>query len=409
VNADCTDTCQQFNGDGCENDCTDGPVCGDGYKTFYEECDTQGNAGCDAGDICNADCTECITPNFCGDGIVDADGPNDEPGDADDEECDPGYTCPNGITSCNPYAANPCGGGLPCTLKCDPDNPCTDDCREPTCLDSDGIPKRECGEECVPEFAWLCEHDHGITCTPDHDVPGGVNSDCPVIDTCDPVTLKCTNNPQKDCTNNLDADCTILHACEAVLDDPPDEACCDLTCSATGNIGCDPGICGNGIPEADEQCDDGMRCIAEGAGGVIDCTLDDSACATTCIPWEGDGCSEACEIEECGNDIEDPGEDCDDGKECALDPTFPCTSDEQCSAHALCLPQPVTNLLRCPDGSDCLTNADCTDVCQQHNGDGCDNDCTEGDICGDNILGDDEACEILGNQGCEPEEACRAD
>jgi len=47
-------------------------------------------------------------------------------------------------------------------------------------------------------------------------------------------------------------------------------------------------MCGNGIRESEEQCDDGNT-------------------------WPGDGCSPDCRIEECGNGVVDYYEQCDDG------------------------------------------------------------------------------------------------
>jgi cysteine-rich repeat protein len=47
-------------------------------------------------------------------------------------------------------------------------------------------------------------------------------------------------------------------------------------------------LCGNGVPNTGEQCDDGNMV-------------------------SGDGCSAACESESCGNGVLDVGEECDDG------------------------------------------------------------------------------------------------
>ena len=48
------------------------------------------------------------------------------------------------------------------------------------------------------------------------------------------------------------------------------------------------GMCGNGIVEAGEQCDDGNQA-------------------------NGDGCGDGCFLEQCGNGIVEAGEQCDDG------------------------------------------------------------------------------------------------
>jgi cysteine-rich repeat protein len=64
-------------------------------------------------------------------------------------------------------------------------------------------------------------------------------------------------------------------------------------CSSTCD---DEPICGDGVKEGNEQCDDGC-------GGDA-CTDADN----------GDGCSKSCKIEHrCGDGVKDAGEECDDG------------------------------------------------------------------------------------------------
>ena len=112
---------------------------------------------------------------------------------------------------------------------------------------------------------------------------------------------------------------------------------------------CDPYVpeCGDGLQAPTEECDDG--------------NLDD-----------GDGCSANCTLEECGNGIVDPGEQCDGQDHCLND----CTWDEWCG-----------------DG---IVNGDEECDGEEH----CLPDCTWDEWCGDGIVNGDEECEPGGDVPC---------
>lgn len=67
-----------------------------------------------------------------------------------------------------------------------------------------------------------------------------------------------------------------------------DEAACDPECSCPS-----PPVCGNGVVEGGEQCDDGSVCV--GSPELVDCD-DPSDCASgqTCRTLGGDGCAANC-------------------------------------------------------------------------------------------------------------------
>ena len=108
---------------------------------------------------------------------------------------------------------------------------------------------------------------------------------------------------------------TIIHA--GLGCDNQDVFCAnDYTCDMTEAIPrCEQrNKCGNGLEEVGEDCDDGN--IVSGDGCEVDCTfpampecLEDAACGN------GEICfmSTCVKAEECGNGIEEAGEDCDDG------------------------------------------------------------------------------------------------
>ncbi len=128
--------------------------------------------------------------------------------------------------------------------------------------------------------------------------------------------------------------------------------------------GDDPARCGNGVVEAEEQCDDGDE-------------LDDN------------GCTNACTLPRCGDGIVQAGEECDDGNSADHDG---CTS--QC------------RLPTCPDGV-IQPGEECDDG-NWDNADGCPNTCTLA-RCGDGFVqAGVEACDdgnAVEEDGCNS--ACR--
>lgn len=334
------------------------------------------------------------------------------------EQCDPGFTCASG-TSCTPSGA-PCSDGSTCAVRCT-DGSCSNQCRTPTCLN--GIV--ECGEECDPQTHGECEQDATILCDPKDNDGNGFNPTC--IDASGRCVGGFCNNSTKTCSTN--ADCEIPHTCTVISDDP----CCDLTCNdLCSNSECrldsdcasgeccnfDPSgntcgacaSCGDGVKQAQEQCDDGKQC--DGDPGR-DCTTNPSICAQLnlgqCRPQGGDGCNNICKNEVCQNGTLDPGEECDDGKQCTFNRSVLCTSDAECSAIARCILQP-SGQKKCPDGSTCVVHSDCTDTCKAFNGDGCSNQCTIETTagCGDGIVNGNEVCDKNGNVGCPQNQTCNS-
>jgi cysteine-rich repeat protein len=148
-------------------------------------------------------------------------------------------------------------------------------------------------------------------------------------------------------------------------------------------------VCGNGVVEPGEQCDDGNQ--RDGDGCDSTCRL--PRCGNGVLdPGEqcddgnqigGDGCSPACRLEVCGNGVLDPGEQCDAGGQSAF-----CDSD--CTV-------PV-----CGDG---LVNPAAGEQCDDGNavsGDGCSAQC-QLEVCGNGVLDPGEQCDDgnqIGGDGC---------
>ena len=114
------------------------------------------------------------------------------------------------------------------------------------------------------------------------------------------------------------------------------------------DMGAVEGACGNGSPEAGEECDDGNA-------------------------TDGDGCQHNCSFAACGNGIVEPGEQCDDlgtaagdccSPACQLDPPeTACASDgnvctdDVCDGAGLCLHR--NNTAPCSDGNPCSVGDQC--------------------------------------------------
>jgi cysteine-rich repeat protein len=153
---------------------------------------------------------------------------------------------------------------------------------------------------------------------------------------------------------------------DGVLD--PGEVCDDGNnadgdgCSAVCTIEVAP-ACGDGVLDPGEVCDDGNN--VDGDSCSADC-LSDETCGNNVLDTsvgeqcddgnnaDGDGCSAACLIEGCGDGVLDPGEVCDDGNnmggdgcsancyvECASDPALDVLDDGSGANGAVGLPDLV--------------------------------------------------------------------
>jgi cysteine-rich repeat protein len=165
---------------------------------------------------------------------------------------------------------------------------------------------------------------------------------------------------------------------------------------------CNPAaVCGDGVVQAPEQCDDGNT--KNGDGCEDDCTKTPMAGCGNGIKEgteqcddgntvNGDGCESDCTLTApptCGNGIREGVEQCDDGNK---------TAGDGCENNCTLTPSVCGNGKR--EG-----NEQCDDG-NRMNGDGCENDCTvtQGPWCGNGIKEGNEECDD-GNKtngdGCE--------
>lgn len=383
-------TCTPQGGDGCTEECKL-EVCGNEVVDPGEECDTGANCMHFVdGDWEVRDCTEYFNPNL-----------------------------PNGGANIpqNPICVNFAGERTPCEVRIDDEcsRSCEDvvcgDCRladpQEGCDDGNDISGDGCSEQCSVEntcgnriIECYEECDEGKVCVPQHGIPYGDCTDDPTV--CGPGAV-CTTFQQGECSEH---------------------------CRWGGDPALAPGFfCGDGqFDGVCEQCDNGMQC-EDGAACVwgVPC-LDGSKC----LPRSGDGCSSRCRIEECGNCIQDVGEECDDGNridddgcnnECKGIGESQCGNgiregDEECDdggwCHNLALSCSIYDEEPCGVAfytcsrsggacfkqSDCDPDGECINVapeCIQDACDGCDNNCrfspTNDFACGNGIKQCDEECD----------------
>ncbi len=316
------------------------PTCGDSIIQPPEECDLgpsngASNVNCDAtcrqkdcspgsicpdGQLCPAN-HNCPNPQ-CGDGVVQATGVDGRPGTADDEQCDHGAK--NG----------------------DLGDTCSDSCKTVASQCGNGVLQVSLGEQC----------DHGSN-------NGKTGDTC--SSTCTTITRPSCGDGHKDAneqcddgnTNNTDAcrnNCT-LPTCSKDTD------CVSGKCS--GGV-CVPDQCGDGVKNAEEQCDDGNN-------------------------RNNDGCSAFCVLEpftpRCGDNIlsESAGEECEDGNT---------KNNDGCSSVCKLEPGPPT---RC--GDHIITHGEECDDGNLINGDGCSATCrlegTGAPVCGNGKLEYGEFCD----------------
>ena len=257
----------------CEYGCRDGaclpqppgPVCGDGVIQPGETCDgenwgpivgcsdfdnfTGGDLRCDPV-TCLFDVSQCIGGNesgVCGDGVINT-----------GETCD--GSAWGSITGCADFDSFT-GGSLSC-IASDQDNAChfdTSACTAPeVCTDADGDGYNSSGNECG------------------------------IID-CDDANISINPGAQEVCDNGVDDDCDGLI-------DTLDPDCQSL-------------VCGDGVIQPGEQCDDsawgsitGCADFDSFTGGTLSCD------AQTCL-FDTSNCTAP--EQSCGDGVIQPGEECD--------------------------------------------------------------------------------------------------
>ncbi len=194
---------------------------------------------------------------------------------------------------------------------------------------------------------------------------------------------------------------------------------CDAFCRVeagwvcTGQPSVCSSTCGDGIMDPGEECDEtdlgGATCGSLGyQGGDLgcypDCTFDTSGCGS----------------QACGNGVVDQGEQCDsrgvDTDECDADCTLPqCGDNHVNEAAGEACDRAGVDTAECdadctlPECGDGHTNVLAGEVCDDGNtldGDGCSADCSSNETCGNTILDPNEDCDSGGIDTAECDADC---
>ena len=298
------------------------------------------------------------------------------------EECDDGNTENNdGCSNLCQYEV--CGDGYKQT-----DEECDDGNTE----DNDGCNAscelEYCGDEIIqPGIGEECEGSSfgGLTCT-DYEFDDGTLT----CNSCEIETTGCVNDPV--CGNG------VLESGEQCDDgNTVDGDGCNSVCELEQ----EEGVCGDGELNIGEECDDGNTISGDGCSDICrreqycgDGVLDEGEECDDGNQETGDGCSATCQLEEgsyCGDGIQDDGEECDDGNTINGDGCSSICQIEETDSY--CGDGVKNNGEECDDGN-------------QQNGDGCSNTCEleyTDPVCGNGVVEYGEQCDgdKLGNKTCE--------
>lgn len=292
------------------------PICGDAVISPGEQCDNGDNPG--GYGECNPDCTR---GEYCGDSVLNG-----------NEQCDDGVNL-------SAYGSSGCGPGCQLAASC-----------------GDAIVQGQFGEEC----------DDGENAG----AYGGCNPDCSRAPFCGDGKVdgdfgeECDDVLNDGTYNTCGVGCLLGPRCgDGVVQEDWGEACdgsedCGSTCQPLG-------ICGDGVKQDNEECDDGVN-----DGGYGECAPD-------CVlgPRCGDGVVQAeqeqCDAGEAGNTGNYGecapgcvlGPHCGDGR---LQPTF-----EFCDDGGVCAEGDDAGK-SCPDESSCPGS-----YCMPQDKDGCSAACVE--------------------------------
>jgi fibro-slime domain-containing protein len=207
-----------------------------------------------------------------GDGDIDDDD-DDGPGDGDtDPGDDAGITCAQSAVCAKPKPA--CGDGL---LNVDGE----------TCDDGNGVSGDGCTATCTLEANWICT-EPGVAC--ESTVKCG-DSKITGDETCDDGNYADHDGCSGTCLTESGWKCPMVGA------------------------RCEADSCGDGIVAGFEECD-----FVERVAGCTDCLIDDLYdCSAT-----------GCALTDCGNQIVERGEQCDDLGELPFDGCYECRKEPKC-------------------------------------------------------------------------------
>jgi cysteine-rich repeat protein len=317
----------------------DAPKCGDGKVSGDEHCDTaikSGQGACPTrcggsknscepimlvGSECDARCEAMvITSRVTGDMCC----PNGANG-ADDHDC--AAVCGNGVTepgeTCDPPDSCPsCPASSAClrvtaTGKPEECNRMCESTEITTCVSDDGC----CPSGCTPQN----DHDCSVRCG-DGVVDKGSGETCePGSATPCPASCKDTDPCTDDVRTGSDANCNVGCTHVAITKAYNGDGCCWTGSNANADTDCAP-VCGNGVVERNEGCDDGNTNAGDGCSATC---ARETATQMCLIGRENDRCAQ-CTCDHCRSAAMGCREGDEDSKTCVALST--CIMRTGCSA-----------------------------------------------------------------------------
>ena len=332
----CSADCQSLNTNLCatalcgNNVVETGEVC-DGTNLAGQSCSTQGftqgTLSC-IGDCRSFNINLCVTNHFCGDGILNAQDAGEQ---CDDANTRNGDGCSSG---CRRETYNPsmCGDGVAFNFEDNRQEECDgSDLRN---LDCTNLGFRGgnlgCSSACRYETGncdstnRLVAFSQSSTMVYCEESDGGINPNSPS----DVIIFNRQGVPVKFSDYCAQSDSLTEYSCvrngEDVIFNGDFVECSGGVCENGACVSSPRGICGNGLIERGEQCDDGNTAFFDG-------------CARSCIIDSGWSCSgqpSQCVQEICGNGRIGGGENCDDANAvngdgcsnaCAIEQNYLCS------------------------------------------------------------------------------------
>jgi fibro-slime domain-containing protein len=405
-----------------------GPTCGDGVVQAPETCD-DGNStpgdGCDGNCqlepnwVCatpGQPCTPTATVGVCGNGIIEG-----------SETCDLGTANNDGTQGCSATCQSEPGWTCPATGGgCTRDAYCGDGTVQTTlgeqCDDGTNDGAHGCTSTCQVVVGWKCPPTGGA-CSVDAYCGNGVIDG---TEQCDDHNRRSYDGCSATCFVEAGWTCPPAGgACSRVCGNSvidPGETCddgnfysgdgCSSSCQLEANYTCatvgkpcvftpppPPAVCGNGVVEKGETCDDGN---ASGGDG----------CSSTCQLESGWKCptpKAACVAARCGDGILAGSEQCDDGivdnlhgcsSTCTIEPGAICPANGGLCVPMKCGDGKVTGTEQCDDGTNDGKHG-CSTTCQIVAGWECPLAGTQCiPVCGDGLVVGDEQCDEKGAVPC---------
>jgi cysteine-rich repeat protein len=377
-------------------------VCGDGILEFNEQCDdanVYSGDGCDTyctlevGYVCDEAGSPCISLTVCGDGYV---SPPEQcetpgrPGCSLDCTMQTGWVCPTG-TEC----FSKCGDGITVgTEQCDDGNTLLDEGCDASCsfewdycLATGNCPAPlggYCGNG-VEEFGENCDEggatafcDAQCQLEPSCDANGECYEVCGdgvvgVFEQCDDGNVRQYDGCDGQCVIEAGYSCVVEAVNEPLPEPLPPMGDAgggggDPIAVNHGTSACSP-ICGDAVQQRGEECDPSLHSVCN-----FDCTLISAYCGNgvveayeSCDDGRNDGvsvsgCLPGCQQRYCGDGVVQLGEACDMGSNSNVGGYEGCTSTCQLAA-------------RCGDGIVQECGYESCDDGDRINRDGCDSMC----------------------------------